>query len=151
MLKKDDSSTGVNYPQSVFSGVRKTVGFKCDTGLYSAFKSAAQAYFGSVCRPLEIFMLAVLALNKEQVNFGKTVVIEHLNIERNLRERRSLAVEADEVKPVEVKPDVAKCYFCGKIPVKASFRYVTGVEKQACSSCADRLRDYSKWKLLMRE
>jgi len=39
-------------PQNVFSGVRKPVGFRCDTGLYSAFKPVAKAYFGSVCRPL---------------------------------------------------------------------------------------------------
>jgi hypothetical protein len=77
----------------VFTGVRKTVGFKCDTGLYAAFKPVATAYFGSVCRPLECFMLAVLALQKERVNFGETVRIERLNIERNLRSRRSLVVD----------------------------------------------------------
>jgi hypothetical protein len=96
--KTNDSSTGVNYPQSVFSGVRKTVGFKCDTGLYSAFKPVAKAYFGSICHPLECFMLAVLALQKEQVNFGETVVIERLNIERNLRPRRNLVVDSCEYK-----------------------------------------------------
>jgi hypothetical protein len=93
MTENDDSSTGVNYPQSVFSGVRKPVGFRCDVGLYSAFKPVAKAYFGSVCRPLECFMIAVLALQKEQVNFGKTVVIDRLHIERNLRPRRNLPVD----------------------------------------------------------
>ena len=88
-----DSSTGVNYPENVFSGVRKTVGFKCDTGLYSAFKPVAKAYFGSIRRILECFMIAVLALQKEQVNFGNTVVIDRLNIERNLRPRRKLPVD----------------------------------------------------------
>jgi hypothetical protein len=93
MTEINDSSTGVNYPQSVFTGVRKTVGFKCDTGLYSAFKPVAKAYFGSICRPLECFMIAVLALKKEQVNFGQTVRIESLNIERNLRPRRNLPAD----------------------------------------------------------
>jgi len=88
--KTNDSVTRVNYPQSVFSGTRKTVGFKCDTGLYAAFKPVAKAYFGSVCRPLECFMIAVLALQKERVNFGETIRIEKLNIERNLRPRRNL-------------------------------------------------------------
>lgn len=91
--KTNDSSTRVNYPQSVFSGVRKTKGFKCDTGLYAAFKPIAQHYFGSVCHPLECFMLAVLTLQKERVNFGETVVIESLSIERNLRPRRNLLVD----------------------------------------------------------
>jgi hypothetical protein len=88
MQKTDDSCTGVNYPQSVFSGIRKTVGFKCDTGLHKEFKRVAQAKMGSVCHPLEIFEIAFLALNKEQVNFGTTVTIENLNVMRDLRTRR---------------------------------------------------------------
>jgi hypothetical protein len=38
-------------------------------------------------------MIAVLTLQKEQVNFGKTVVIDRLSIERNLRPRRNLPVD----------------------------------------------------------
>jgi hypothetical protein len=38
-------------------------------------------------------MIAVLALQKEQVNFGQTVVIDRLSIERNLRPRRNLPVD----------------------------------------------------------
>jgi hypothetical protein len=107
MTENNDSSTGVNYPQSVFSGVRKTVGFKCDTGLYSAFKPVAKAYFGSICRPLECFMVAVLALEKEHVNFGKTVTIDHLNIERNLRPRRYMTAEMCDFRGCK-EPAVAK-------------------------------------------
>jgi hypothetical protein len=84
----EDSYTPVNYPESVFSGKRKTVGFKCDIGLHAEFKRVAQAKFGSICKPLEAFEIAVLALNKEQVNFGTTVHIENLNIMRELRTRR---------------------------------------------------------------
>jgi hypothetical protein len=94
------SSTGVNYPQSVFSGIRKTVGFKCDTGLHKEFKRVAQAKMGSVCKPLEAFEIAFLALNKEQVNFGTTVHIENLNILRELCTRR---------KGVAFKCGYAKC------------------------------------------
>ena len=86
--KLTDSYIGVNYPQSVFSGVRKTVGFKCDSGLHEEFKRVAQAKMGSICKPLEAFEIAVLALNKEHVNFGTTVNIENLNILRELRTRR---------------------------------------------------------------
>jgi len=89
----NDSTTKGNYPQSVLSGVRKTFGFKCDTGLAEAFKPVAKRYFGSICRPLECFMIAVLALQKEQVNFGETVRIENLNVERNFRPRRKLVVD----------------------------------------------------------
>ncbi len=91
--KSRDSFTGVNYPQSVFSGVRKTVGFKCDTGLHEEFKRVAQAKMGSVCKPLEAFEIAFLALNKEQVNFGTTVHIENLNVLRELRTRRKGVVD----------------------------------------------------------
>lgn len=92
-MQPDDDPTGVNYPQSVFSGTRKTVGFKCDTGLHSEFKKVAQAKMGSVCHPLECFEIAFLALNKEQVNFGTTVRIENLNVMRELRTRRKLVAD----------------------------------------------------------
>lgn len=93
MTANDDSSTRVNYPESVFSGVRKTVGFKCDIGLHEEFKRVAQAKMGSVCKPLEAFEIAFLALNKEQVNFGTTVRIENLNVMRDLRTRRKGIVD----------------------------------------------------------
>jgi hypothetical protein len=38
-------------------------------------------------------MIAVLALQKEQVNFGQTIVIDRLNIERNIRPRRKLGID----------------------------------------------------------
>lgn len=88
MKQNSDSYTGVNYPQRVFSGVRKTVGFKCDSGLHEEFKRIAQAKMGSVCKPLEVFEIAFLALNKEEVNFGTTVRIENLNVLRDIRTRR---------------------------------------------------------------
>jgi len=134
--KTNDSSTGVNYPQSVFSGVRKTKGFKCDTGLYAAFKPVAEAHFGSVCRPLECFMLAVLALQKEQVNFGETVRIEHLNIERNLRPRRNLVFDA--------------CGFRGcKEPAVTVGRWRDGKNYPLCQKhLLEAKSDPEKWKVL---
>jgi hypothetical protein len=90
---KEDSCTQVNYPESVFTGIRKTVGFKCDTGLHAEFKRVAQAKFGSICKPLEAFEIAVLALNREQVNFGTTVHIENLNVFRELRTRRKGVID----------------------------------------------------------
>ena len=93
MTQKNDSSTEVNYPQNVFSGIRKTVGFKCDTGLHEEFKRVAQAKMGSICHPLEVFEIAFLALNKEEVNFGTTIRIENLNVMRELRTRRKGIVD----------------------------------------------------------
>ena len=106
-MRTNDSVTRVNYPQSVFSGIRKTVGFKCDTGLYSAFKPVAKHYFGSICHPLECFMLAVLTLQKEQINFGTTVTIQNLNITRNLRTRRKIVADKCGIKNCD-NPAVAK-------------------------------------------
>ena len=100
MTTESDSSTKGKYPQNVFSGTRKTVGFKCDTGLHKEFKRVAQAKMGSVCKPLEVFEIAFLALNKEEVNFGTTVHIENLNVMREIRTRR---------KGVADKCDFAKC------------------------------------------
>jgi len=111
--KTNDSVTRVNYPQSVFSGTRKTVGFKCDTGLYSAFKPVAKAYFGSICRPLECFMIAVLALQKERVNFGTTVIIQNLDITRELRTRRKIIVDKCGIKDC-IKPAVGEAIWRNK-------------------------------------
>jgi hypothetical protein len=142
MQQANDSSTKVNYPQNVLSGVRKTFGFKCDTGLAEAFKPVAKRYFGSVCRPLECFMLAVLGLQKEQVNFGQTVRIENLHIERNLRSRRKLVVE-EEVVEIVSEPC---CDFCSRRPIVTMFRHVkSGICKRACSYHANALRNRTDW------
>lgn len=142
--ENNSSSTEVNFPQSVFTGVRKTFGFKCDTGLAEAFKPVAKHYFGSICRPLECFMIAVLALQKEQVNFGETVKIENLHIERNLRSRRRLVID-EEITVAEVMEPC--CDFCNNKPVVGVFQTVkSGIQKRACSIHAKFLRGHSKWK-----
>ncbi len=140
----DSSSTEVNYPQNVLSGVRKTFGFKCDTGLKEAFKPVAKQYFGSICRPLECFMLAVLAIRKEQVNFGETVKIENLHIERNLRSRRRMVIDEEITVIEKIEP---LCEICHKKPPVAVFEVVkSGIQKNTCSDCAEDLRTHPKWK-----
>ena len=142
--ENDSSSTKVNYPQNVLSGIRKTFGFKCDTGLKEAFKPVAKQYFGSICRPLECFMLAVLAIQKEQVNFGQTVKIENLHIERNLRSRRRMVVD-EEIIITETIEQL--CEICKKKPIVAVFQTVkSGIQKSACRTCAKDLRMHPKWK-----
>jgi len=143
-----DSTTKVSYPQSVFSGVRRTKGFKCDTGLYKEFKLAAKAKMGSVCRPLECFMVAFLALNKQRVNFGTTVTIENLAVQRNLRSRRRLVVPLDDSVKAADSAGVAEsvCDFCGKSPVVGFFQNrKVGVWKRVCAYHAEDMRQSPKW------
>jgi len=138
------SSTEVNYPQNVLSGVRKPFGFRCDTGLKEAFKPVAKQYFGSICRPLECFMIALLALQKEQVNFGQTVKIENLHIERNLRSRRRMVIDEEITVTETIEP---LCEICNKKSIVAVFQTVkSGIQKSACSACAKDLRTHPKWK-----
>lgn len=136
-----DSSTRVNYPQNVFSGVRKTIGYKGDTGLYKEFKRVAQATMGSVCRPLECFQIAFLTLNREQVNFGTTVKIESLHIERNLRPRRLLDIDVE---------GFEKCYVkgCKKRAVGRAVFLDSGKEFGVCSYHRKDLLGQPTWKVL---
>jgi len=140
--QNEDSLTKVHSVQNLFSGVRKPRGFRVDTGLWTAFKSVAKAKSGSICSAIEPMLIAYLGLADKEVHFGNTVRIEHLHIERNLRERRHLVVEkAPVVAPVE-----PKCDFCGKAPVVGTFRHVSGVERRACSYHASQIRNHEKWK-----
>lgn len=105
---QSDSITGVNPSRSHGVGVwgnrRVVVGIRVDEGLYSAFKPVAQSVFGSTCRAIEAFMATIVACSSEGVNFGKTIEIGKLVIERNLRARRRLVVE-EEVEVVDRKPN----------------------------------------------
>jgi hypothetical protein len=89
-------------------------------------------------------MIAVLALQKEQVNFGETVRIENLHIERNLRSRRRLVID-EEITVAEVIE--SHCDFCKKKPIVTIFQTVkSGIQKSAYSVCAKDLRIHPKWK-----
>jgi len=93
-----DSATEVNPCRShgvgVWNNRRVVIGVRVDEELYSAFKPVAKRYFGSVCRAIEAYMASVLAVANEGVNFGETVRIENLHVERNLRPRRKLDADA---------------------------------------------------------
>lgn len=106
------SLTGVNPPRThgfgVWGGKRVVVGVRIDEKLYEAFKPVAKLVFGSVCRPVEAFMAAVVASNQAQqltsklgVNPSPTVEIGRLVIERNVRTRRKLVVEETNEEVVE--------------------------------------------------
>lgn len=101
-------TTKVSYSKSLFSGRRKVIGIRIDENLYLAFKPIAKRVFGSVCRPIESFMASVVALDQTGANFGNTIQVHEIKIERNLRTRRQLVVE-EEVSIVEkVKPVYSK-------------------------------------------
>lgn len=100
------------------SGVRKTVGAKADTGLYSRAKPVMQALFGSVCRAHEIYYSTLILLAENPANLcytgGNRLDIGKIAIERNLRPRRTLKVDAEanyydsrvgEWKLIDVAPD----------------------------------------------
>jgi len=88
--QKDSITTVNRHGVGLWGNERIVVGVRVDKELYKAFKSVAERVFGSVCNPIEAFMAAVLACQKEAVNFGQTVSIDRIIIERNLRERRKL-------------------------------------------------------------
>lgn len=69
---------------------RIVVGIRCDSGLYSAAKPVLKARFGSVCRAVESYFAAVLSCANQEVNFGSTVEIGNIVIERNIRPRKKL-------------------------------------------------------------
>jgi len=137
-----DSSTKVSTSSQLFCGRRKVVGIRVDENLYLAFKPVAMRVFGSVCRPVESFMATIVALDRHPANFGNTVEVGTIVIERNLRERRRLVV--DRVKPIAAVPEL-KCDFCSKVPVVASFRHMSGIQKRACGYCAEQLRTHPRW------
>lgn len=91
-----DSITVVNrkprHGVGVWGNRRVVAGVRVDEGLYLAFKPIAKRVFGSTCRAVEAFMAAVVACNNNAVNFGNSVEINEVIIERNLRARRSLVV-----------------------------------------------------------
>jgi len=90
---KPDSITKVNLVPAGFAGRRRVVGIRIDENLYRRFKPIAQAYFGSVCRPIEAFMASIIAISEMGVNFGNTIEVKEIRIERNIRARRALVVE----------------------------------------------------------
>jgi len=145
-LPKLDSITGVNPTRShgvgLWGNKRVVIGIRVDEGLYNAFKPVAKRVFGSVCSPFETFMATVLASNELGVNFGNTVEIGTVIIERNLRERRKLLVKR--TKPT-VTPKLG-CDFCGKVPVVGSYRHTSGIQKRACGYHAEILKAHPNWK-----
>lgn len=138
----DGSQTNVNF--GVWGGARKVVGIRIDENLYKAFKPVARRVFGSVCRPIEAFMASVLTMQAEgNVNFGNTVEIGKLVIERNLRSRRRLVVEEE----TEITHTVT-CSWCHKPAVNAVQNRDTGRSAYACEFHSKMIRSQPNWEFV---
>jgi hypothetical protein len=117
---KRDSYTEVN---TVFSGPRVVFGVRVNKKLKEQFVEVAKREFGSVCRPLEAFMAAVLAVTPLKVNSSKTINIEKIVIERNLRPRRYAHsdISSDDAEAVEDHGSRSSCGMCERPSVVVAF------------------------------
>jgi hypothetical protein len=119
---KQDSSTEVN---TVFSGPRVVFGARVSKKLKEQFVEVAKREYGSVCRLQEALMAAVLAVTPLKVNSSKTITIQKIVIERNLRPRRYATATARDYGEVKmVVEDVGSwqaCYHCGERPCFVGF------------------------------
>jgi hypothetical protein len=115
-VSSSDSKTKVHFSKRAsykyLSGKREPISIRIDTGLYSAFKPLSKRVYGSTCKAVEIYMIALIEAVENGVHFSdaeKAINIEKIVIERNLRERRCLEIETDETERVLVSCDVARC------------------------------------------
>ena len=78
------------------SGKRKPISIRIDTGLYSRFKPLSKRIYGSTCKAIEIYIIALIEAAETGVHFSDTakpIQIEKIVIERKLRERRNLELK----------------------------------------------------------
>jgi len=154
---KPDSITGVNPARThglgIWGNPRVVFGVRVDSELKKRFVLVARRVFGSTCVAVESYMATIVGCIEEAeklgVNPSKTVHIDigEIKIERNLRERRKLAVQ--ETKPITPTAPEVKCDFCGKVPVVEVFRHVrSGMEKHACGYHAGILKTYEGWEIV---
>ena len=119
-----DSITEVNPKRThglgIWGNPRVVMGVRVDSELKKRFKSVAKRVFGSTCNPIESFMATVVSCSENGVNFGNTIEVGKIVIERNLRERRRLEIVREEVSEVSVV-EKNTCCVCGK----AGYRVVT--------------------------
>lgn len=131
------------------SGERLPISIRIDKGLYRRFKPLAKRVYGSVCRAVEIHMIAFINAVEKGVHFCNTekpINIEKIVIQRDLRPRRKLEIVPD-VEQGTPKPIREPCCdFCGKVPVVAHFEHTkSGIRKSACRYHNGQLRDRADW------
>ncbi len=91
---------------------------RVDEKLLKQAKPVLKAKFGSDCRGVETWLAGLVATTKGEQLSGvypsNTVEIGNLIIERNLRPRRKLVAEIEEVKKVTYKHEIV-CGYCDAV------------------------------------
>jgi hypothetical protein len=114
------------------------MGVRVDSELKKRFTAVSKRVFGSTCNPIESFMATVVSCAENGVNFGTTIEVGKIVIERNLRERRRLELTSGR--------EDGRCHFCSNASV-GLFRYLaTGVDFPLCGYHAGTFVDGRKWR-----
>jgi hypothetical protein len=136
--------TGVNPKHThgigIWGNPRVVFGVRVDEKLAKAFAKVAKAKFGSTCRAVEPYMVAVVSsfsnLTELGVNPSITVNIDKQIIERNLRSRRKLVRTTTQIDTVkEEKEPASVCGYlkCGAVPVAKGVFCGNGREFLLCA------------------
>jgi len=121
-----------------FGGKRVCVSFKCNAELWKIFKQLCKENGISICHILESVISTYVALAQQKVNFGRTIVINDLNVYREVRRVRRYALEPDGVvggsgvycpvygRMVSVRVD---CFNCGNVRCREEVLRLVGLGK----------------------
>lgn len=132
----------VSYSKTLYSGHRKVVGIRIDENLYKTFKPIAKRVFGSVCRPIETFMASIIAISQTEVNFGNTINVHEIKIERNLRARRRLVIDEEITVHEELNQSENNCFGCKQnFPVLTLVEFISDKRARLCEACLEKYRD----------
>ena len=132
------------------SGKREPISIRIDTGLYSAFKPLSKRIYGSTCKAIEIYMIALIEAVETGVHFSDTdkpIQIGKIVIERKLRERRNLELEEN----AEASESRIKCGFnrCRNEAVGKAIWLQRNQEFEVCSRhLAEACSNPKLWKVV---
>jgi len=147
---REPSITNASFlPEAVnkyVSGVRKPIGVRVDTRLYSRFKPLSKRIFGSTCNAIEIYMATLILTAESPASIcntsGRRINIEKIVIERRLRERRNLEI---------VEDSFEKCLFCHKVAVDRLRCLKDGRVYPVCGFHFQELLSSGNWSVLENE
>ena len=141
--QKVDSITKVNPKHThgigIWGNPRVVMGVRVDSELKKRFSAVSKRVFGSTCNPIESFMATVISCAESGVNFGNTVNIERIVIERNLRERRRLELDK------ELSDESPRCHYCGTVAVGLFHHVKSNIDYPLCSFHAFELLQSKAW------
>ncbi|MGQ9507757.1 MAG: hypothetical protein ACUVTB_07900 [Candidatus Bathycorpusculaceae bacterium] len=93
---QNQTQDNITNVYSVWEAPRKPASFRCNEKLWKAFKQQIKANGGSICHWLEGAIAAYLGAANNKVNFGNTIEIKELHVNREVRRVRRYAKEYDE-------------------------------------------------------